>query len=884
MASIQTSIELQDNFTRVLHQVINSVNMGLAAMEDLHHTMNAPVETASIEATRNSINDATAAVRELDAAMQGVRNPDMPSAPVNVPVPEPASTPAPVQWQAYTGPEVFTTTGIERFNQEVQSANTMLNTLNATQSRIAQAASQTNVLPPNAINDINGVGSRLQAIQERIQQIENNPMNMGTAGANAGLEQLRGQLNQAVLEQENLNRAIADMDVTAANEAYQRLTQTVGSTEQYIRDNTDAQGRFNQTINEGSTGANNLMNSIGNVVLAYATLQTGSKVLGLSDTLTSTTARLDMMNDGLQTTQELQDMIFQSAERSRGSYQKTADAVSKLGTLAGNAFGSSAEVVGFMEQVNKQFVIAGTSTQGIEAAMLQLTQAMGSGILRGQEFNAVFQQAPNIMQSIADYMDVPIGKLKDMAAKGEITADVVKAAVFAAADETNAKFESMPKTFAQIWDHFKNYALRAFEPVLTRLNEFANSAGFEEFVDTAIAGVAILADTVVGVFELIGSIGGFVADNWSLLAPIIYSVIAALAIYNGYLAVTKAIEIISIGAKIALAIASYAHAAATGAEVSATTAATAAQYGLNTALLACPITWIVILIIALIALFYLVIAAINKFAGTSISATGIICGVFAAAVAFIANIFFALINFVIDIFVTLWNFIGAFANFFANVFNDPIAAIARLFFDLADTVLSLLESLASAIDTIFGSNLSGAVSGWRDSLGGWVDSTFGQGTEVMAKVNASDYHLERLEYKGAWDSGYNFGKGIENSVANFDPKSLFNADIPGASSGAGAGGISNLGDEMAGVGDNTGKTADNTGAIKDSLDITQEDLKYLRDIAEQEAINRFTTAEINIAQTNNNNISSSMDLDGVVSGLTDAVNEAVGTIAEGVHM
>lgn len=211
------------------------------------------------------------------------------------------------------------------------------------------------------------------------------------------------------------------------------------------------------------------------------------------------------------------------------------------------------------------------------------------------------------------------------------------------------------------------------------------------------------------------------------------------------------------------------------------------------------------------------------------------------------------------------------------MFNDPVGAIARLFFDLVDTILSLLQSLASAIDTIFGSNLAGAVSGWRDSLGGWVDSTFGKGTEVMAKVNASDYHLDRFEYSGAWDAGYSFGEGIEDTISNFDPSSLFNTNIPSASDYA------DLSNYTGSIGDGVGDIADNTGSIKDSLDITEEDLKYLRDIAEQEAINRFTTAEITIEQTNNNNVSGSMDLDGVVSGLTDAVNEAVDIITEGVH-
>ena len=734
-----------------------------------------------------------------------------------------------------------------------------------------------NFLPSNMINDMNTTQSRIQGIQERIKKIENNPLNLGTDQANAELEGLRSQLNQAVQAQEEMNRAIQQMDIETANDAYIRLFNTVSNTERYIRDNVDEQGRFNQEINEGAANADNLMNAIKGAVAAYATVQTVGKVLDLSDTLTSTTARLNLMNDGLQTTQDLQNMIYLSAERARGSYQATADAVSKLGLMAGDAFGSSEEIVAFMEQINKQFTIAGTEAAGIDAAMLQLTQAMGSGVLRGEEYNSILEQAPNIIQAIADYMEVPKGQLKDMAADGAITADIVKAAMFAAADETNEKFASMPKTFSQIWTSFQNTALMAFQPVLNRLNEIANSDAFQQFVNNAIEGLSVVAGIALEIFDLLVSVAGAVAENWSWLSPIIYGVAAALAIYAGYLAVTKAAEMTSAAVKAILIVAEYAHAAATHSAVAATTAQTAAQMGLNTALLACPITWIIVLIIALIALFYAAVAAVNKFAGTSVSATGIICGVFAVAGAFIGNLFVTLINFVIDIFVVLWNFIAAFANFFANVFNDPVGAIARLFFDLVDTILSLLQSLASAIDTIFGSNLAGAVSGWRDSLGGWVDSTFGKGTEVMAKVNASDYHLDRFEYSGAWDAGYSFGEGIEDTISNFDPSSLFNTNIPSASDYA------DLSNYTGSIGDGVGDIADNTGSIKDSLDITEEELKYMRDIAEQEAINRFTTAEITIEQTNNNNVSGSMDLDGVVSGLTDAVNEAVDIITEGVH-
>lgn len=862
MATISTAIELYDSFTAPMMNVINAVSAGVSAMERLQATMSEPVTMSVADTVTDQINQAMTAINAAREAMSEPLTPETTTA----------------TWNNPTMP-VFTDSGVERFNQEVQNANTLLEQLGNTQAEIVSRTSRMNFLPSNMINDMNTMQSRIQGIQERIQQIENNPLNLGTDQANAELEGLRSQLNQAVQAQEEMNRAIQQMDIETANDAYIRLSNTVSNTERYIRDNVDEQGRFNQEINEGVVNADNLMNTIKGAVAAYATVQTVGKALDLSDTLTSTTARLNLMNDGLQTTQDLQNMIYLSAERARGSYQATANAVSKLGLMAGDAFGSSEEIVAFMEQINKQFTIAGTEAAGIDAAMLQLTQAMGSGVLRGEEYNSILEQAPNIIQAIADYMEVPKGQLKDMAADGAITADIVKAAMFAAADETNEKFASMPKTFSQIWTSFQNTALMAFQPVLNRLNEIANSDAFQQFVNNAIEGLSFVAGIALEIFDLLVSVAGAVADNWSWLSPIIYGVAAALAVYYGYLLVTKAIEAISTGVKIALAVASYAHAAATGAEASATAAATAAQYGLNTALLACPIVWIIVLIIALIALFYAAVAAVNKFAGTSVSATGIICGVFAVAGAFIGNLFVTLINFVIDIFVVLWNFIAAFANFFANVFNDPVAAIARLFFDLVDTILSLLQSLASAIDTIFGSNLAGAVSGWRDSLGGWVDSTFGKGTEVMAKVNASDYHLDRFEYSGAWDAGYSFGEGIEDTISNFDPSSLFNTNIPSASDYA------DLSNYTGSIGDGVGDIADNTGSIKDSLDITEEELKYMRDIAEQEAINRFTTAEITIDQSGmQNTIKSGMDLDGVFSALEDGLNEAIETMTEGVHI
>ena len=896
MATIRTAIELQDNFTSILYQVINSVNLGLSAMEDLHQTMNSPVDTASIEAARDSINQATIAVQQLDAAMQGIETPETQtptapqnSAPVVLPVqpdvpdplvdqPEPVRVP--VQWQS-DNLEVFTGSGVERFEQEVQSANNMLNTLNQTQSRIAETAAQTDLFPANAIADMNNMQSRLQAIQQRIQTIESNPLNMGTDTANAELEQLRGQLDQAVQEQQNLNRAVDNMDVQAANEAYLRLSQTVGNTERYIRDNVDEQGRFNREIQEGVAQADNLMDSIKGLVAAYATVQTMGSIIELSDTVTQTTARLELIVDDGGSVEELQNKIFASAQASRGSYLATADAVYKLGAQASQAFNSSDEIIAFTELLNKQFTIAGTEVQGIDAAMLQLTQAMASGRLQGDELTSILENATPVIQNIQRYLQevegIDASNIKELAADGVITADVIRNSMFYAADEINAKFETMPMTFGQVWQSFQNTALMAFQPVLERLNELANSTAFQNMVNGAIEALAMVAGIVLEIFDLIAAVGGFIAENWSIIEPIIMGIVTALGLYYGAMLLYNTITGISTAITAAKAFMEKVHAASLAMEAGTTFAVTAAQYGFNAALLACPITWIIILIIALIALFYAAVAAVNKFAGTSVSATGIICGAFMGALAFIGNIFVALWNLVVDVFVLIYNLVATVANFIGNVFTDPIGAVCRLFFDLADTVLGILQALASAIDAIFGSNLAGSVQGWRDSLGGWVDETFGKGDEVMAKMNADDMKLGRFEYGAAWDAGYSFGEGIDESIANFDPSSLFDTNVPGA------GDYADLSNYGAGLAGDVGDIAGNTGAIKDSMDITEEDLKYLRDIAEQEAINRFTTAEITIEQTNHNTVSGKMDLDGVVDGLTGAVNEAADIVAEGVH-
>ena len=781
----------------------------------------------------------------------------------------------PVTWQTERL-EVFTGTGLERFEKEAASATAMLEQLSNTQTRIVRQSYDASVFPPQTFQALNGMATRIDFIRNRIQQIETNPLNLGTETANAGLEQLRSQLNQMVEEQNQLNVAVSQLDVAAANEAYLRLSGIIGNTERYIRDNTDEQGRFNQQISQGTQEANGLMQFIKGAVAAYATMQTAGSIIELSDTMAQTQARLSLLvdvDDG-GSVAELQDMIFLSAERARGDYQQTAEAVSKLGLMAGEAFSGNEEIIAFTEQLNKQFVIAGTEAAGIDAAMLQLTQAMGSGVLRGEEYNSILEQAPNIIQAIADYMNVPIGQLKDMASEGQITAEIVKLALFAAADETNAKFDGMSRTFGQVWNSFRNHALMAFQPVLERLNEIANSESFQGFANHVIGALVVVAGMTLNIFDMLQAGGALLADNWSWISPIIYGVAAALAVYYGWQLAANGLGVVSKGIHIAMAAGQMIHAAATGTLTAAKAAEIAAQNGLNTAMYACPAAWLIMMILALIAVFYGVIAAVNHFAGTSISATGLIAGAFAVLAAHIIN----------GSIIPVQNMFAIFINFLGNAFHDPIAAIKVAFYDMCLTVIGYIQNLAAGIETLL-NKIPGVTVDITSGLDSFYSGLEQAQQAVKDKSGWVEYvqKMDFIDYSDAAHAGYRFGTGIEEKVSSFDPASLFDTNIPNSNDYTD---LSTYGTDLglSGIGGGVDDIAGNTGAIADSMDMTEEELKYLRDIAEQDTINRFTTAEIKIDMSGmQNTIQGTDDLDGFISGLTDAVHEATDIMTEGVH-
>lgn len=914
MSSIQTGIELNDQFSGVLNNIISSVNLAVSAMYDMQQSMNADIDTSSIEGARDEINQATAAIEAMNQAASRQTAPDIAppvvdggnQEPIPVPVdpvlpdplvenpepirpeiqpnapPDPVNVP--IQWET-DGMDVFTGTGVERFQQEVQSANDMLNTLNTTQARISQTAQGMDILPDAAVQDMNTMQQRLSAIQQRIQQIENNPVNVGADNANAELEQLRMQLNQAIQEQNSLNQAMQNMDVSAANDAYLRLSQTVGNTERYIRDNVDEQGRFNQEVSAGTQQANELTNTIKRAVAAYISIQSVGKALNISDELVQTTSRLNMMNDGVQTTAELVNMVYAAAQDARGSFSQMADVVARFGNNAKDAFSSSEEVVAFTDLIQKQMTIAGASTQEAANAELQLSQALGSGVLRGDELNSIFEQAPNLIQNIADYLDVPIGKIREMAADGELSADVVKAAIFSAADDINSKFNEMPMTWGQIWQSMQNTALIAFQPVLQRLNDLANSEAFQTFIQGAIEAMATLANILLNIFELVGTVGGFIADNWSVISPIIYGVIAALAVYAAYLGIVKGIEIASAAATAIHSVAMSAKIGVMAALTGQTMAATAAQMGYNGALYACPVVWIIVLIIALIAVIMAVCSAIAKMTGIANSGFGVITGGVNVVIQFFKNLGLTVANIALGI----GNAIAALASNMMTAFHNAICSVQSWFYNLLSTALSVIEGICAALNKLpFVEFDYSGISSAADDYAAKASEAAGNKEDYQSISDAFNEGFTTFDaFQDGWASdafnaGAAWGDGVADKVSNFSLSDVFGqTDIPNVGDYT-----SGFNDAIAnsGVGDSIGNIDDNTGKIKDSLDITEEDLKYLRDIAEQEAINRFTTAEINVDMSGmQNTVNSGDDIDGFMTKLTDSVNEAVDNMTEGVH-
>lgn len=629
-------------------------------------------------------------------------------------------------------------------------------------------------------------------------------------------------LNQARAGLGEVNLAVREME-----ENYRRAAQQEQQVTRNIRQSTQAEQQLNASIRGGNDALDDMVGKAKNLAATIGASVGLKKLIELSDQMTSTTARLNFIVDDGGSVKALEAKIMASAQRSRAAYLDTASAIASMGANAGAAFTSNDELIAFMEQVNKQFVIGGASAQGQAAAMLQLTQAMAAGALRGEELNSILENAPGIARAIEQYMGIAEGSIKSYAEKGAVSATVVKNALLSIADETNAKFNGMAMTWGQVWTQMGNIALKVTQPLLTAINWLVNNL-------SVIGPILLGLGTAFLVFQ--------VAAHWTQIAAV------ATAAYHAV------VNLLSIGF---------------GVLTGNTAAASAAVFTFNSALLASPITWIIMLIAVVIGLLYGVVAIINKVTGSSISATGLICGAIAVAGAFIGNTVIGLLNALIQyiwaIFVA--PFLGI-VEWILNVcnggFNSFGDAVANLIGQIIGWFLNLGKVVTTIIDAIFGTNWTAGLESLQSSVTAWGKNE----NAITLDKNAPtiDY---RFEYGDAWAAGNDFGKGIDAKIGG-----MFNTGGLGDSSGF------DLGDIAA----YTGETADNTGKTADALAVTEEQLEYLRDIAERDAINRFTTAEVKIDMTGmTNRIDGSADLDGVISQLTEGFTEALVTAAEGVH-
>ena len=609
-------------------------------------------------------------------------------------------------------------------------------------------------------------------------------------------------------------------------------------------------------------------NIVGNVIMRGLDSITGSisGAVALADEYTSLNARLALVAGSQSNVAALNDMIYESAQRARGGYMDMAKAVASLSVNARDAFPDPRKTVQFMEGMQKLFVIGGASKENQQFAMLQLQQALASGRLQGDEFRSITENAPILQDMIAKTMKVSRGELKQLSAQGEITADIIKRAIFENMDEINDKFESMPKRWSDHFTDFKNVVLKSFAPIADRINRLANSEGVRSMFSMLKNGIKsimpVLYAVIGGVEKFvnmftagISTVASFV-QNHSLLMQ------TALIALGGYLAFVGTMALVSAGQMALAAISMAAKTAADWLETAALIALTVAQEGLNAALYACPLTWIVGAIIAVIAVLYAAVAAVNYFAGTSISATGIIFGAFMLLFSSIWN----MIAFTVNMFVSLAEFIG-------NVFVDPLNATYNLFADIWNGVVDLVgQAVAAIVDMIAqipGMNKLGISTDFS------AESLHLERKEISGGYDFSGYKMKTLDPANEMAWGYNVGAGIGDSIS--DAFRLPEIEAPGYNA-------KDIVDNTANTADNTGKGAKDAKRAADALDSTADDLAFLREAAEREAINKYTTATIHIdvggvtaGDTGGN------DFDGVLRRLNDVLIESVENGAEAVQ-
>lgn len=630
-------------------------------------------------------------------------------------------------------------------------------------------------------------------------------------------------------------------DPATLNAARDKLRESQAS----IQAAAEEQENFNNKIEVGSDAASKLTGMLKKALITYASFRSVKAFVGLSDEMTQIKARLNAINDGQQTTVELQNMVYESAQRARGEYKTTLDIVSKLGAQAKAAFSSNKETIAFAENLNKLFTISGTSAQGMESVMYNLTQAMGSGVLRGQDLNAVMANTPQLLQIVSDYMGEPIGRIRKLAEEGQLSADVIKNALLGATDDINAQFEKMPMTFGQIATSMKNKFIKNIEPALNRLNDFANSDKFTVFVDRASNAIGVLANVIASVIEQAVNFGNFLADHWGIVEPIIWALAGAFG----------------------------------GLEL-ATVALTIKTMALNTVLSGNPI--------------YLVLSAV-----------GIAIALFARWINSIGGVHVAYLIMV-----------NAIKNYMASfvIHNKQQLSIITAQWDLFKVgILRVKNGVLNALDMmkvqgliIIENFLNGVIAGINRLIklvnvipGVSIDTLDKISISAGAKAQSAEDKRQREEVAQIAENKVKADKAtrddnIKKLEIKYDKEKLvrekeitklqtekkkasaekanFNQkfDIPAYAE------MPDIAKDVKAGKDAAKGTKKNTEKLKDGIEVKNDDISYLKDLAEMRAIQNFSFDKIEVIANNNfGDVHETADLDGWMDNLTDNLSEAV---------
>lgn len=610
---------------------------------------------------------------------------------------------------------------------------------------------------------------------------------------------------------------------------------------------------FNDSLKRTDAAATKASGGIGKLIGTIGGLAAVKKTMDMTDTYMSTNARLSMITDSLEEQKRLQQDIFAAANRSRGNYVEMANAAAKLKMLAGDSFGSNQEAVGFTELLTKSLKISGAGQAEQNSAFLQLTQAMTSGRLQGDEFRSVMENAPMVADAIAKYMGKSKGELKELSSQGVITSDIIKNAIFEAAGDINRNFAKMPMTFGDIWNRVKNEGIRAFGGVYEKVNAMLNSDMGQAAINNLVGLFYFAGDAAEWFIDLI-------SNNWPLINTLIWISVAGM---STYFAVTKgmaAVNAVIHGASAAWGVLSMAVGILTG----NTAAASAAQFLYNGTLLACPITWVVLGIMALVGVLYIGTAAFNHFAGTSVSATGLIGAAFATAGAYIFNTFIY----------PLWNGFSMLANFIGNAcFNDATAAVKVLFLDMANSCVGYILNMARAIESII-NKIPGVTVDITSGLDSYKSGLENRISTIKSESGWKEYvkQPELMDYTKAASAGYEKGSSLASKASGF--LSGFVPEISG----------SDIDFSQFATGGNpaTVKGTGKGGAVKVE---SEEDLEWMRKLAERDYVARISqnTLAPNIRVEFTGPITKEADVDGVAAHMAEQLKEIIATAPEGVY-